>query len=77
MVALTRLTKSSTEERVRDFILEHELTIPMGKENGQLAEWAEVTGIPAAVVVRDGEAVWRGHPGTLTDAMLRGLLVEP
>ena len=41
---------------------ESELSLPIGKEDGTLAEWANVSGIPESVIVRNGEAVWRGHP---------------
>jgi thiol-disulfide isomerase/thioredoxin len=74
IVALTRLSKSSTEEKVQDFISENELTLPIAKEDGQLADWAQVSGIPAAVVIRDGVAVWRGHPASLDDEALRKLM---
>jgi thiol-disulfide isomerase/thioredoxin len=76
VVSLTRLTKSSTEESVRALLEEHEVSYPVAKEDGQLAEWAEVSGIPAAIVVRDGIALWRGHPASLTESQLRKWLAE-
>ena len=38
VVALTRLTKSATEDKVRQYIEESELSLPIGKEDGTLAE---------------------------------------
>ena len=72
VVGLTKITKSATEEKVTEFIKEHELTYPMAKEGGDTSKLFAVSGIPAAAVVKNGEVVWRGHPANLTDAMLEG-----
>ena len=74
VVGLTRLTKSSTEERVRDFLVDAEVGYPIAKEDGELSEHFAVSGIPAAVVLRDGVAVWRGHPAKLDAETLSGWL---
>jgi thiol-disulfide isomerase/thioredoxin len=68
ILGLTRLTKSSTEEKVRAFVDEHDLNYPVAKESGKVAPLFNVSGIPAAAVVKDGEIVWRGHPNGLTEA---------
>ena len=60
--------KSATEEKVRAFVNEHSLTYPIGKEDGGIARLFNVSGIPAAAVVKDGEFVWRGHPNGLSEA---------
>ncbi len=67
IVGLTRLTRSSTAEKVKEFIEEQKLTYPMAKENGSVAEHFAVSGIPAAALVKDGTIVWRGHPGRLSE----------
>ena len=69
IVGLTRLTKSSTQEKVEAFVAEHELNYPVAKENGKIAPLFNVSGIPAGAVVKDGEIIWRGHPGKLNDAL--------
>lgn len=74
VVALTRLTKDKTEEEVQKFIDDNKLTFPIAKENGELAKYFAVSGIPAAAVVKDGKIVWRGHPNGLTDDVLKGFL---
>lgn len=74
MVALTKLTRSSTKEKVVDFLSENKVTYPSGKEDGSLSQHFNVSGIPAAAVVKDGKIVWRGHPARLTDEMLDGWL---
>lgn len=77
VVGLTRLTKTSTEEEAREFIAENNLTYPMAKEDGSVAERMGVRGIPAAAVVKDGKIVWRGHPARLTDEMFAAWLDLP
>jgi peroxiredoxin len=77
MVGLTRLTKTSTEEAAREFVSENNLTYPIGKEDGSVADRFGVRGIPAAAVVKDGKIVWRGHPARITDAMFANWLDLP
>lgn len=77
MVGLTRLTKTSTEEEVRAFIAENNVTYPIAKEDGSVAERFAVRGIPAAAVVKDGKIVWRGHPARITDQMYQAWLDLP
>ena len=72
MVGLTKITKSATEEKVTSFIDEQKVTYPMAKEggNGAASKTFNVSGIPAAAVVKDGKIVWRGHPGRLSNELL-------
>lgn len=74
VVGLTRITKSSTEEKVTAFLTEQKVNYPVAKENGKLAEDFAIGGIPAAAVVKDGKVVWRGHPAKLDDAALTQIL---
>lgn len=74
VVALTKVTRSSTDEKVEEFIKEHKLTFPMAKETGSMSQAFAVSGIPAAAVVKDGKIVWRGHPAKLTDDVLKTFL---
>ena len=50
------------------------MTYPTAKENGDLSKHFNVSGIPAAAVVKGGKVVWRGHPGRLNDSMIDGWL---
>lgn len=77
VVALTRLTRNSTEDQVRSFVADHGLTWPIGREDGKYYDRFSVTGIPAAALVRDGEVVWRGHPERLTPEVVEALLPAP
>lgn len=75
VVGLTKVTKSSSDERVAEFIEEHGWTFPVAKEkDGSMSTAFSVTGIPAAAIVRDGVVIWRGHPARLTDELLGTLL---
>ena len=71
MVGLTKLTRSATKEKVTTFLKENNVTYPTAKENGDaLSKHFNVSGIPAAAVVKDGKIVWRGHPARLSNEML-------
>ncbi len=76
MVGLTKITKSATPESVKGFIEDQEVTYPMAKEggNGAASKAFNVSGIPAAAVVKDGKIVWRGHPGRLSPELLEQFL---
>ncbi len=67
VAAFTRITKSATEEKVKEFMGENKMQYPVAKENGKLATLFGVGGIPAAAVVKDGKIIWRGHPARLND----------
>ena len=71
VVALTKVSRQSSDEKVNEFIEENKLTYPVAKEkDGSMSERFAVQGIPAAAVVKDGKVVWRGHPSRVTDVML-------
>ena len=74
VVGLTKVTKSSTDEKVQEFLTEQKVTYPIAKETGEMSDYFAVTGIPAAAVLKDGKVVWRGHPGRLTDDMINAWL---
>lgn len=71
VLALTRCSKTSTEEKVQAFITESQVTYPIAKENGEVATYFNVSGIPAAALVKNGKVVWRGHPANVSDEMLK------
>lgn len=74
VIGLTKINKSSTEEKVQEFIDQRKVGYPMAKENGSASTHFGVSGIPAAAVVKDGKVVWRGHPARLNEAQLKGWL---
>jgi thiol-disulfide isomerase/thioredoxin len=71
VVGLTKITRSSTEEKVTAFISEKQIAYPVAKESGELSTYFNVQGVPAAAVIKDGKVVWRGHPAQLNEAKLK------
>ena len=70
VVGLTKLTRGKSKEEAMAFLKEKNVSYPIAKEDGKLSSHFNVSGIPAAAVVKDGTIVWRGHPARLTDKML-------
>src|SRR5690606_14396437 len=68
VIGLTKLSRSSTEEKVEALIKQNSITYPMAKESGELSSYFAVRGVPAAAVVKGGKVIWRGHPAIVTDA---------
>ncbi len=77
IVALTKVNKTSTDEKVVEFLKESKAKFPVGKEkDASMSKAFAVSGIPAAALVKDGKVVWRGHPARLDDALLDKLMAE-
>ena len=74
VVGLTRITKSATEEKGTAFIEENDVKYPLAKESGTISQYFNVSGIPAAAVVKNGKVVWRGHPARLSEDTVKGWL---
>ncbi|MBK9367532.1 MAG: TlpA family protein disulfide reductase [Deltaproteobacteria bacterium] len=74
VLALTRITKTSTVQNTAEFLLQHGITYAVAQEDGVFYERAQVYGIPAAMVVKDGVVLWRGHPALLDEALWLALL---
>lgn len=74
VVGFTKLTRNSTDEKVMDFLKQGGVTFPIAKETGALSKWFNVSGIPAAALVKDGKILWRGHPARLSDDQLKAWL---
>ena len=71
VIGLTKQTRNITDEQVTSFVKENNVSYPVGKEDGTVSQYYNVSGIPAAAVVKDGKVVWRGHPGRITEDMLK------
>jgi thiol-disulfide isomerase/thioredoxin len=75
LIGLTKVTKTSTDEKVQAFIKDNKLTYPTAKEkDGLMSRRFAVSGVPASAVIKDGKIVWRGHPNRLNDAFIQELL---
>ena len=74
LVGFTKINKSATEERLTDFIKDNNVQYPIAKEDGSLSQYFNVSGIPAAAVIHNGLVVWRGHPSSLPEDLLKSWL---
>jgi thioredoxin-like negative regulator of GroEL len=74
VIGLTKITRSSTNEKVESFIAQTKVGYPIAKETGELSRYFNVSGIPAAAVIKDGKVVWRGHPSQLKEDQLKSWL---
>ena len=74
LVGLTKLSKSATEKKLADFINEKQVQYPIAKEDGSISKYFNVSGVPAAAVIRNGEVVWRGHPARLGEDLIQSWL---
>lgn len=71
VIGLTKMSRNKTEADVQAFIDETGVGYPIAKEDGKASKTFAVSGVPAAAVVKDGEIIWRGHPGTITPEQLQ------
>jgi serine/threonine-protein kinase RIO1/thiol-disulfide isomerase/thioredoxin len=77
MLGLTKLTRSATEEGLRDYVDYNGLTFPIAREDGRATDALNPGGgVPAVAVVRDGTLLWKSHPNYLSDAVLAGLVED-
>lgn len=74
VLGLTKINRSATEESVVAFMEAQKLSYPIAKENGNISTYFNVSGVPAAAVLKDGKVIWRGHPARLSEAMIKGWL---
>lgn len=75
VVGLTKVNRSSTDEKVSDFLAAEKVTYPVAKEkDGNFSSYYAVTGVPAAALLKDGKVVWRGHPARLNQETLNKLI---
>jgi len=74
IIGLTKMSRGKSEKEITDFISSSKVTYPMAKESGDISEYFAVAGIPAAVVIKGGKVVWRGHPGRMSEDMIKGWL---
>ncbi|MEN0067785.1 MAG: redoxin domain-containing protein [Myxococcota bacterium] len=77
IVGLTKMTKGVTEADVTSFIQEQQIDYPMALESGTtISDYYAIRGIPAAVAIKDGKVVWRGHPGRIGQPLIERWLSD-
>ncbi|MCB9663751.1 MAG: TlpA family protein disulfide reductase [Alphaproteobacteria bacterium] len=70
VVGVTTLSHSD-DATARRFLSGAGISWPIAVVPERTKAAARVDGVPYAVVVRDGDVLWRGHPGSLDEDMLR------
>ncbi len=75
VLGLTRTDRSSSDDQVRQFILDNHLSFSVLKENGRSWNYFDATGTPFTVVLHEGEVIWES-PGThgIFNQMLEGIV---
>ncbi len=74
-VGLTQVNRSSSEMKVRQFILDGGMTMPVFRENGRSWNYFEATGTPFTVILHEGEIIWESlGAGNLTARLLESIL---
>lgn len=77
IVGLTKVTQSSTDEKVKAYLEQNGIQFAVAKEAGAPSAYFNVKGIPAAAIVKGGKIVWRGHPIRLTEPVVSFWLGAP
>ncbi len=79
VIAVTKHTKSQTDEKVTAFLDEHGITLPCAVESDGYKSSKDfgVTGVPAGVVIdRSGNIAWRNHPARLSEERIKQFLAD-
>ena len=76
IVGVTKNSRGQTTEKVREYIGENGLTLPMGIDStGGTSKSYSVSGIPAAALIdKTGKVVVRDHPTRITDEVIKQYL---
>ena len=75
VVGLTEVSRSSSDDNVRQFIADYELTFSVLKENGRSSTYFEKTGVPHTVILHEGEVIWESAGASwLSSRMLEGIV---
>ncbi len=78
IAGLTRVNRSSSDERVELYIRDHGLSFPILKDSGKSWSYFGATGTPYVVLLVDGRVVWKGSVGTpadLSERLVRQLML--
>jgi hypothetical protein len=75
VIGLTEVSRSSSDDNVRRFIDDYELTFAVLKENGRSTNYFEPSGVPYTVILHEGEIIWESAGANwLTSRMLEGIV---
>ena len=71
ILGVTKVTQTSTDEKVQAYLAANGIEFPIAKESGVMSDYFSVSGVPAAVMIKSGKVVWRGHPIRITEETLK------
>jgi len=76
IVGVTKNSRGQTTEKLREYISENGLTVPIGVDStGGTSKAYSVSGIPAAALIdKSGKVVLRDHPTRITDEVIKQYL---
>jgi len=79
VVGVTQVNKTATDQTVREFIADQELSFPVVKSDGRLNRYFQQAGTPFITVLKDGVMVWESYLDTrpaIPSALFEGLAAE-
>ena len=77
VVGITKGSRGVADDEISAFLQQQAVTYPNGKDaTGKLSTRFAIRGIPAAVIIQNGQVLWRGHPARISDTMLDTILQE-
>jgi non-specific serine/threonine protein kinase/serine/threonine-protein kinase len=75
IVGLTKITRSSNQDQVRQFISDNQVSFGVYQESGRLYNYFNIIGVPQTVILHEDEVVWESiGAGWMESRMIEGLL---
>lgn len=75
ILGFTRVRRNSSDEEVRKFIDQNNLSFSVLKENGRSWNYFEATGTPFTVILHEGEVIWESPGvGAVSSRLLEGIV---
>ncbi len=77
VIGATRVTRTSSDERVSDFVRDQQMTFPVVRDSGKAWSYFGATGTPYVILLADGNVVWKGGvsaPADLSDRLVRQVM---
>jgi non-specific serine/threonine protein kinase/serine/threonine-protein kinase len=77
VIGATRVTRTSSDERVRAFVRDQQVTFPVVHDSGKAWSYFEAKGTPYVILFADGRVVWKGSvdaPADLSDRLVRQIM---
>lgn len=75
VVGLTTASRSSSDDKVRQFITDNDLTFSVLKDTGRSFNYFNISGMPWTVILHEGELIWESEGDSwLNSRMLEGIV---